>query len=71
MIHGHDGWSSQKCCEQMRLRGADCRPGGGSLARGALWAEPRELPVVDMPRTGSPEGLQLGPKAPVFSGSCP
>ena len=43
----------------------------GGLARGALWAESRELPVVDMPRTGSPEGLQLGPKAPVFSGSCP
>lgn len=33
----------------------------GGLARGALWVESRELPMVDMPRTGSPEGLQPGP----------
>lgn len=33
----------------------------GGLAQGALWAESREPPVVDMPWTGSPDGLQLGP----------
>ena len=36
MIHSHDGWSSQKFCEQMRLRGADHRPGGGRSGSGSL-----------------------------------
>lgn len=61
MIHGRDGWSSQKrwsrCSSEELTAGRE----EGGLARGALWAESREPQVVDMPWTGSPEGLQLRP----------